>query len=408
MKRRFQQHPFQRNSMSFGNFLIISSLTLALLSALFMDVLILIISIAIALIALILFLIGYIKINKIKSSSIIPSTIESKIIAGSNESFNLIISNKERIKLYVKHPLKFCNIKPQPCYTNEPLILEISPKLAGIYETNWLEIESHEKVFTFSKKLPFETKLIVLPKVFPLIVRALELAMALGKTMHEIIQIQALGRGTEYAETREYLPGDDIKRLDWKATARLQRLMVKQYHQEYGGAVNLIYDMKSAGPITKDATAAEFLRMVIALAEQNIPFTITIVNEKLETFKFKDLKSAILTAINYALKAIEIDIGFLYELMEPHKETLMALMSMEKPMKGQLLDGDVIAITCLLGDLTWLIDIHESMKNGKLIVHVPFKAWLDSKSLEQAYMDYEHQAKIIKMLRKKGIIVESN
>jgi uncharacterized protein (DUF58 family) len=38
------------------------------------------------------------------------------------------------------------------------------------------------------------------------------------------------GRSTEFTDLREYVPGDDPKDLDWKASARARSLLVRRYH----------------------------------------------------------------------------------------------------------------------------------------------------------------------------------
>jgi len=38
-----------------------------------------------------------------------------------------------------------------------------------------------------------------------------------------------LGSSVEFAQHREYVPGDELKRVDWKVFARSDRLVVKQY-----------------------------------------------------------------------------------------------------------------------------------------------------------------------------------
>ncbi|MEO1999754.1 MAG: DUF58 domain-containing protein, partial [Planctomycetaceae bacterium] len=47
---------------------------------------------------------------------------------------------------------------------------------------------------------------------------------------------ELLGRGTgsslEFQEYREYLPGDDVRHLDWAAYARSDSLMVRLYREE--------------------------------------------------------------------------------------------------------------------------------------------------------------------------------
>ncbi len=40
------------------------------------------------------------------------------------------------------------------------------------------------------------------------------------------------GASVEFAEHREYVPGDDLRRLDWKVFARNDRYFVKQYEEE--------------------------------------------------------------------------------------------------------------------------------------------------------------------------------
>src|SRR3954467_15844257 len=39
----------------------------------------------------------------------------------------------------------------------------------------------------------------------------------------------ATGRGTEFNDLREYVRGDDVKDLDWKATARVGQPLVRHY-----------------------------------------------------------------------------------------------------------------------------------------------------------------------------------
>ncbi|MFP3905081.1 MAG: DUF58 domain-containing protein, partial [Armatimonadota bacterium] len=40
------------------------------------------------------------------------------------------------------------------------------------------------------------------------------------------------GDGLDYYGIREYTPGDDVRRMDWKSTARFDSLMVREFHTE--------------------------------------------------------------------------------------------------------------------------------------------------------------------------------
>lgn len=55
------------------------------------------------------------------------------------------------------------------------------------------------------------------------------------------------GRGMEFSEVREYLPGDDIRAIDWNVTARLGYPYVKQFVEERELTVLLVVDVSASG-----------------------------------------------------------------------------------------------------------------------------------------------------------------
>jgi uncharacterized protein (DUF58 family) len=61
------------------------------------------------------------------------------------------------------------------------------------------------------------------------------------------------GFSVEFAQHREYVPGDDLKHLDWKVFSRTGRFFLKQYEEETNMAVWLLVDASesmqySSGP----------------------------------------------------------------------------------------------------------------------------------------------------------------
>ena len=40
------------------------------------------------------------------------------------------------------------------------------------------------------------------------------------------------GEGFEFAELREYVYGDDVRKIDWKTTAKLGKPYIRVYHEE--------------------------------------------------------------------------------------------------------------------------------------------------------------------------------
>ncbi len=54
------------------------------------------------------------------------------------------------------------------------------------------------------------------------------------------------GSGIEFEEVREYSPGDEIKSIDWKVSARLGKPFIKLYREERESIVMLLIDMSAS------------------------------------------------------------------------------------------------------------------------------------------------------------------
>ncbi len=54
------------------------------------------------------------------------------------------------------------------------------------------------------------------------------------------------GFNVEFAEYREYSPGDDLRRLDWRVFGRTDRYYIKQYEEESNLRANLVVDCSAS------------------------------------------------------------------------------------------------------------------------------------------------------------------
>ena len=54
------------------------------------------------------------------------------------------------------------------------------------------------------------------------------------------------GGGIEFSEVREYVPGDDVKRIDWNVSARHNSLFVKEFVEENELNIYLILDLSAS------------------------------------------------------------------------------------------------------------------------------------------------------------------
>src|SRR5213596_81873 len=50
------------------------------------------------------------------------------------------------------------------------------------------------------------------------------------------------GFSVEFVQHREYVPGDDIRHIDWKGYGRSERYTIKQYEQETNFTAHLMLD----------------------------------------------------------------------------------------------------------------------------------------------------------------------
>lgn len=93
------------------------------------------------------------------------------------------------------------------------------------------------------------------------------------------------GRGMEFAQVRDYAPGDDVRTIDWNVTARTGKPHVRQYTEERELTVAIAVDLSgslyfgSKGKLKKEA-ASELAGVLALAALQN--------NDKAALFLFTD------------------------------------------------------------------------------------------------------------------------
>lgn len=82
------------------------------------------------------------------------------------------------------------------------------------------------------------------------------------------------GRGLVFSDVRPYVPGDDVRVIDWNVSARMNAAHVKQFVEERDRTVNLMIDMSASGVFgtgahSKRELAAELAAMVAFSAIKN-------------------------------------------------------------------------------------------------------------------------------------------
>ncbi len=82
------------------------------------------------------------------------------------------------------------------------------------------------------------------------------------------------GRGMDFDEVREYVPGDEVRAIDWNVTARAGRPFIKKFTEERELTILLMVDVSASGNFgsttqSKREMAAEFASVLAFSAIRN-------------------------------------------------------------------------------------------------------------------------------------------
>ncbi len=98
------------------------------------------------------------------------------------------------------------------------------------------------------------------------------------------------GMGMQFEEVREYMPGDDIRTIDWNVTARTGKAYIKRFTEEREMTALFAVDLSASGRFgtvnkTKNELAAEFCAVLaFAAAKNNDKVGLLIFTDEIELF----------------------------------------------------------------------------------------------------------------------------
>jgi uncharacterized protein (DUF58 family) len=112
------------------------------------------------------------------------------------------------------------------------------------------------------------------------------------KTRHSVNDVFAgryhsvfKGRGMEFDEVREYVPGDDIRAIDWNVTARTGVPHIKKFVEEREMTVMLLVDISSSNDF---GSSAQLKRDLAAEVAAMLAFSATRNNDRIGLILFSD------------------------------------------------------------------------------------------------------------------------
>jgi len=93
------------------------------------------------------------------------------------------------------------------------------------------------------------------------------------------------GRGMSFSEVREYMPGDDVKFIDWNVTARFSHPFVKVFEEERELIVMLMVDISNSSLF---GTQKQLKRDLVTELGAVLSFSATTNNDKVGVIFFSD------------------------------------------------------------------------------------------------------------------------
>ncbi len=126
-------------------------------------------------------------------------------------------------------------------------------------------------------------------------------------------KIRKLGHTMEFEQIKEYVPGDDIRTINWKATGKRNQLMVNQYQDEKSQRIFLLIDkgrtmqMPFRGLSLLDYSVNAVMALSHIILKKNDRAGLMTFSRKTENKVAADNKSGQLRKISEALYQIQTD-----------------------------------------------------------------------------------------------------
>ena len=126
------------------------------------------------------------------------------------------------------------------------------------------------------------------------------------------------GQGIEFSEIRDYRPGDDIRAIDWKVTARFNHPYIKEFIEERDLQIYFVIDLSESGSfgtnISKKQKALEIIAsLMFAALRNNDRMGIFLITDRVERFipakkGRKHLLQALNLIVSFTPKSLKTDL----------------------------------------------------------------------------------------------------
>lgn len=204
------------------------------------------------------------------------------------EEFNFIVRAKTRTALSSEIP--YLKITPQEFEKSGRVGFEFRSPFTGTYRLESVQVhfQGPLKLFRADSKIRANLSYVVYPRIYDV---ALQTTKILGKSGIGEFPTEFRGIGTEFYDMRQYEQGDDIRSVNWKASARLGKLMVNERSREVGARYFLVLEANPTSYFDRDRLASAFLQIGNFLASLGVNYGV-LVHDGKKVSAFKDIDAA--------------------------------------------------------------------------------------------------------------------
>lgn len=368
------------------------------------------------------------------------NNIKEVLVAGQNKRINLSYQSNTNLQVNLFSPLKEVQLRPGQVRKGKHILeLLLFSDVSGNYAADKIgaQVLGPYRLTKKEGSISFDLELKIFPRVMVALIQAALFLLRGGRGGAGDVPLVFKGPGTEYADTREYVPGDSLHHIDWKATARYGKLMVKEFFLEAGRGAHIIYDTRAVGPISQDKLATNFLNTCLGVVEQGYPVGVTIHNgEKVLLHSIKDNPREVLKmAMGYVLQSMRVELEDADILIDPFTSSQIRrfLNKVKEEQAKRFLEFEVkiiqdrlkqpykflaqlsrqineprqfLLISQLSDEVVNILQFADEIQSShQLTIIQPTQPWREAKDLEEAYRWYERRRYMMEVLAKHRIQV---
>lgn len=201
--------------------------------------------------AITLTIIDYLKCSKIIPQVSISRRLPISLSLGDEARIYLTLINNSDQKLNIQitedlpYQLQMRDHKfdlKTEAFTEEEIGYLVKPSIRGKYTFGniYLYISQGFGLIELKKKIEFEQNIEVLPSIIQM--KKYDLMVFNDSAHSGFKKIRRIGHSYEFEQIKTYVPGDDPRRINWKASGKLNTLMVNQYEDEKSQMIYSIID----------------------------------------------------------------------------------------------------------------------------------------------------------------------